>query len=150
MILVAVIVGIIIIFMTSANISDQIAKTSDSNTLQIGRELNSGIIRSYGISDSFPWRDELSGVAFSSSQGQTIVEKVTNAGELRKNFFKLSQKQLERLFLTTIGENHFTICFKPESKYYSSILMAKFSQLGEENRCEKGNCYICLRDGLGN
>lgn len=149
LILTAVIVGIIIIFLAATNIFDQIAKTSDNNTLEIARQLNSSIIRSYGITNSFPWEEEMSGVLFSSSQGLEIINKVVGAGELQKNFVKISGKKLATIFLTTLDENHFTICFKPESKFYATNPMSKFNYIGEEINCKKGDCYICLNDGLG-
>jgi len=145
----AVIVGIIIALMAATNILDQIAKTSDNNTLEISRQINSGIVRSYGSTSSFPWQDELSGIAFSSKEGMDIINKIVSVGELKKNFIKISGKKLEKIFLTTIGNSHFTICFFPESKFYSTDIATKYNKFGQQIDCKKEKCYVCLSDGLG-
>lgn len=126
---------------------EQLKKGTDSGIRNTVSEIHGALIRYYAIKNSLPWGEN--GYSGSAEGASAYLQSVIDTGELKTDFFRLAQNQLEQIFINGGSEN-VTVCFQPKSKSFRSDPNTKYDQNGNEitDGCPNANastCYWCVQ-----
>jgi prepilin-type N-terminal cleavage/methylation domain-containing protein len=115
---------------------EQLKKGTDTSRRNTTEEIYNSLIRYYAVKNTFPWQQDLVGMA-ASDVSMTVdtgyLSQVISAGELKPEFIQLAgSANLGKIFVTSTTFNgvrqNVAVCFLPESKSFGNDPNSQFNQ----------------------
>lgn len=133
---------------------EQLKKGRDTSTRNTVAELYNAELRYYSTKGYFTW----------GTAGLTSTQRVTNlgsditalinAGELKNRFEELAGTgNLNKIFISSTGPEHLTVCFQPESKSFQADPVTQFASDGvtsaitckSQTSAGGTDCFLCIQ-----
>ncbi len=132
---------------------EQLKKGRDTSQRNTVSEFYNANLRYYSTKAQFPFGT--GGLATTSVDGLgSTVTALQNAGELKTNFISLAGTgNLAKIFVTSTGAEHISVCFSPESKGFQIDPNTVYNKSsGPATDCKSGtgdsataDCYYCIQ-----
>jgi len=149
LIIVALLGALFVGLLVTVDPFEQLKKGADASVSNTANNFYNAIVRTYASAGKYPWASDVIGIPLSSTQGETIIQTLATAGELKSNFSKFASAELDNIYLTASKDGKkLSICFQPDSKSYKSGNLAIYDRFGDVADCSNTPCYICTGQNL--
>ncbi|MFA5136815.1 MAG: prepilin-type N-terminal cleavage/methylation domain-containing protein [Patescibacteria group bacterium] len=115
---------------------EQIKKGTDTGIRNTVAEIGSSFTRYASVKGGSMPFSTIAWQAATSAESSAAIQSVIDAGELKQDFFTLSQGQLDKIYITALdsdGTQKAYVCFQPTSKSFRVDANTKFGIVAGTN-----------------
>ena len=134
---------------------EQLKKGRDTSTRNTTSEFYNANLRYYSTKGDFPWNLTGSQTLDTSTVNTltTEVNTLVTSGELKNRFMDLAgTANLAKIYVTSTGDEHLAVCFRPESKAFQVDPVTQYAADGVTAAdCKSAvppgtaDCYFCVQ-----